>query len=831
MIEKIQEWQSKYATIQENMSHLELMITELSAELDKKKQILNETEIRLYQTQTKLEEYVNKSKEETNYIANNQQILPSGNEKNSETASHSITNNLYDKCHSYIDEREEGLIDRNNIRNEDVNSLCVDNKLLKIGNNNSDESNSSYQVGSSKNMKSSALDELQNIPTFIEPTDAALTQNIVIPSSPSSPSPSLKLLAQKRLVSELGSPFENKAVSSAKDIDECGSLVASSDDASRNSSAGVELEETDDSSLDYSEVCSSPISFLTTTVDNTNKVKPSVVSKDNNFQQLVQEQLGDAEKMSFYVEDSCIVLEVPPDTAHIASPMERKKSYSGAKSANQITQTDSYDLEELLEDLRRKPHKVRVARQYSFRDVAVDTADLDPNHRFVSIPANDMETMVDMDSVITGSSSHQHKGAAQAGSGFGDHAKYNKNSGEDYYHKNKNDATADDSTFPGTQIRCLSGYWKSVSCEVAHSSGDRATMSSPDVLDALKGQVPMLSALFSAQIGPTSNLLCVQQSSSWTDFEEEYVHLSLVRPDSLLNCISSVAYCVGHANFLQGESKTSQIIAVVTFVDVIFTEFSVMNIGARKGEKSLTSLRLNVSNDRLSVVIVASMNKGCDVRLTLNMERLYGSSLPDPLTFAKCKQVCRWSSALLHSARILENIRVSVTRSQLKATPIPVCVGDGPDVSESMSTSSVIGASTSGTSLFSFGLSTQSTKSDEKFTVFVVEVAYGGNKWEVSHRYNDFAALRECVLTESRGHVPPLVLPSFPGKTLRAASEAVLISRMKSLEDYLTALLRGGACALPNIVDALSAFLEVTCFCLSFSFIRKDCLVACFVGS
>ena len=190
MIEKIQEWQSKYATIQENMSHLELMITELSAELDKKKQILNETEIRLYQTQTKLEEYVNKSKEETNYIANNQQILPSGNEKNSETASHSITNNLYDKCHSYIDEREEGLIDRNNIRNEDVNSLCVDNKLLKIGNNNSDESNSSYQVGSSKNMKSSALDELQNIPSFIEPTDAALTQNIVIPSSPSSPSPS-----------------------------------------------------------------------------------------------------------------------------------------------------------------------------------------------------------------------------------------------------------------------------------------------------------------------------------------------------------------------------------------------------------------------------------------------------------------------------------------------------------------------------------------------------------------------------------------------------------------------------------------------------------------
>ena len=394
-------------------------------------------------------------------------------------------------------------------------------------------------------------------------------------------------------------------------------------------------------------------------------------------------------------------------------------------------------------------------------------------------------------------------------------------------------------------LRCLAGYWVPSCCNVAHSMDDCSSSTNVDISTLLAGFPAALSSIFVRQPGTAANLLRIQQSSSWSENEAEYVKLTIHAQDEnefATQPISSLSFSVGHMNFIGQSSAHGPCFGLVTSVDPLFKVVSILILGPQRGQRSNVNMALDRSGSYLTFELTVSSGSSYDVHLKMVMTR--GNQMevtPIPLTFMNGQRLTRWSMANTHSARALRGTRVSINQHRKRDLTIstPSSVIEHSEFSDSQSVAS---ESNYAESLFSFfSLSKSSTTSTfsalangngttlakannggtstKPFTEFVVTVVYedtegdrrsntGPLSWEVFHRYSNFSSLKEFVAVESSGK-SELKLPRFPGKTFTEPIGADLVQRMKGLEAYVNALLQCGGLGKPNVIDVLAAFLEV----------------------
>ena len=80
-----------------------------------------------------------------------------------------------------------------------------------------------------------------------------------------------------------------------------------------------------------------------------------------------------------------------------------------------------------------------------------------------------------------------------------------------------------------------------------------------------------------------------------------------------------------------------------------------------------------------------------------------------------------------------------------------------------------------------------------------------GTFWEVVRRYKEFDALRSFIELQS----PGADLAPFPGKSIWRVRGSSLDKRTRGLEQYIDSVLQSHCLNDPNILVALSSFLEV----------------------
>lgn len=109
----------------------------------------------------------------------------------------------------------------------------------------------------------------------------------------------------------------------------------------------------------------------------------------------------------------------------------------------------------------------------------------------------------------------------------------------------------------------------------------------------------------------------------------------------------------------------------------------------------------------------------------------------------------------------------------------------------------------------------------EDVYMFVIKVIVGDSSWFVAHRYREFDALRKFLLAQS-----PFVTSfqendvRFPRKTI-FHSPAVLESRAKALDEFISTYLKEARICRQNSIDAICSFLQVRIIFLPYDLLSQ----------
>lgn len=258
--------------------------------------------------------------------------------------------------------------------------------------------------------------------------------------------------------------------------------------------------------------------------------------------------------------------------------------------------------------------------------------------------------------------------------------------------------------------------------------------------------------------------------------------------------------------------------------------------------------------DQIKLQIEFTTNDGVRFNLIKYLTRFDDGSAPAlvNMRFAKASHTNGWKlfeywpSAILSNAqvKIVQAIRVKFQDSQARErtkvlettwSESPNDSGNEKNIEWSTSPRSFLGKSTEGedvvqflikvlTSFFSLYFYFRLLKCDMKiFILFSVKVTIGESSWFVAHRYNEFDILRKFLLAQNPFNKEFQECDNrFPGKLLGLAYRRyALESRIEGLSGFLSFYAENSRFCRQNSIDAICAFLQVSCF--GFSFVVLVC--------